>query len=39
MRCYCMAIRVAKKKIGTRAHAGEDVEKLDHLYIAGGNEK
>lgn len=34
-----MPIRRAKIKIVTAQNAGQDAEKLNHLDIAGGNEK
>lgn len=36
---HCIPIIRAKIKIVTTANAGQDAEKLNHLDIAGGNEK
>ena len=37
-RCYCSTIRTGKTKNSDDTNAGEDVEKLNYLRIASGNE-
>ena len=38
-RYYCTTIRITKIKIIKTPNDGEDIEKLDYTYIAGGNVK